>query len=113
MSKQKMFREGEQRYLTRGIHDRLPVLLQILLWDTIDNLRDSGQELNCLQVFKIATKENPDRNGKLLVIIHSQEKPGYRREYVMPVGRDVEEINGNIFVIDDTDHATMMWAEEY
>ncbi len=113
MSEQKMFREGEQRYLTRGIHDRLPVLYQILLWDTIDNLRDSGQELDYLQVFRIATKENPNGKGRLLEITHSQEKPNYCREYLVPVGRDAEEINGKIFVIDDTDHATMMWAEEY
>lgn len=113
MSEQKMFREGEKRYLTRGIQERLPALYQILLWDTIDNLRDSEQELDYLQVFRIATKENQNGKGRLLEIIHSQEKPEYRRKYVVPVGRDTGEINGKIFVIDDTAHATMMWADEY
>lgn len=113
MSEQKMFRKGEQRYLTNGIYNCLPVLYQILLWNTIDNLRDRGQELDYLQVFKIVTKEKPNGKGKLLEITHSQEKPKYCRKYTLPVGEDTEEINGKIFVIDDTDHATMMWAEEY
>lgn len=113
MAEQKMFRKGEPRYMTSGINERLPVLYQILLWSAIDNLRDSGKKLDYLQVFRIRTEDNPDRKGKLLVITHSQEKPVYKREYVIPVRADSEEVNGKIFVIDDIDHATMLWADEY
>lgn len=113
MAEQRMFREGEKRYITSGINASLPVLYQILLWNAIDNLRDSGKELDYLQVFKIQTKDNPDRKGKLLTITHSQEKPPYSREYVIPVRDDAEAVDGKIYVIDDTEYATMLWAYEY
>lgn len=45
---EKMFRKGEPSYKTREINERLPMLYQILLWDTIDNLRDSRQKLDYL-----------------------------------------------------------------
>lgn len=113
MAEQKMFYEGEKRYISSGIHASLPVLYQILLWNAIDSLRDSGKELDYLQVFQIQTKDNPDRKGKLLIVTHSQEKPPYSREYVIPVRDDAEDVNGKVYVIDDTENATMLWAEEY
>lgn len=113
MAEQEMFREGEKRYMTSGISERLPVLYQILLWDIIDNLRDSGQKLDYLQVFGIQTKDNPDRKGKILVITHSQEKPPYQKEHTLHIRADSEVVNGKIYVIDDIDHATMLWADEY
>lgn len=113
MSNYVMFRQGESRYMTRGINERLPVLYQILLWDTIDNLRDSGQKLDYLQVFELKTKTNPNRKGKLLYITHSQEQPKYKKEYEIPIGADSEPVNGKVYVIDDTEHATMLWADEY
>ncbi len=113
MSEQKMFCQSEPRYVTRGIQERLPVLYQILLWNAVDGLRDSGQQMDYLQVFRLQTKDNPDRRGKLLLISHSQEKPPYNREYTIPIRTDTEEVNGKIYVIDDSEHAVMMWAEEY
>ena len=113
MSKQKMFRKGEPRYITRGIDARLPVIYQIVLWNTIDELRDCGQELDYLQVFQIKTKKNPNREGKILEIIHSQEIPEYSKTYEIPIRQEEESISGKIFVIDDITHATMLWAEEY
>lgn len=110
---EKMFRKGEPRYMTSGINERLPVLYQIFLWDTIDNLRDGGQKLDYLQIFRIQTKDNPDRKGKLLIITHSQEKPPYQKEYIIPIRADSEEVNGKIYVIDDMEYATMLWADEY
>lgn len=113
MSEQKMFKVGEPRYLTRGIDDRLPVVYQIILWDTIDALRDTGFELDYLQVFVIKTKQNTERNGKVLEITHSQEVPEYSKTYEIPIKNEDVSIDGKIFVIDDVTHATMLWAEEY
>ena len=113
MPKQQMFRPGQSRYMTRGIAEELPFLYQILLWDTIDKLRDSGQRMDYLQIFKITTTENPDREGKLLSIIHSQERPRYQKQYELPISKDSESVNGKIYVIDDGEYATMLWADEY
>lgn len=113
MPKQQMFRHGEPRYMTRGIAESLPFLYQILLWNTIDKLRDSGKKLDYLQVFEIKTTDNPDSEGKLLSITHSQECPRYRKQYVLPVSKDSESVNGKVYVIDDVEYATMLWADEY
>lgn len=113
MSEQRMFREGEPRYLTCGIDDRLPVMFQIILWNTIDDLRDAGQQLDYLQVFHFTTKANPKRTGKIVEIVHSQEVPEYSKTYEIPIKAEEESINGKIYVIDDITHATMLWAEEY
>ena len=113
MSEQKMFKSGEPRYLTRGIDERLPVVYQIILWDTIDALRDIGFELDYLQVFDIKTKQNTERTGKVLKITHSQEVPEYSKTYEIPIKNEDVSIDGKIFVIDDVTHATMLWAEEY
>ena len=113
MPEQKMFQEGEVRYITKGIADKLPVIYQILLWNTIDALRDTGQEMDYLQVFQIEIKESPQKEGKVIEIIHSQEMPEYSKIYEIPIKQDEESISGKIYVIDDITHATMLWAEEY
>ncbi len=43
-------------------------------------------------------------------IIHEQEQPDYRKEYI--VSADCS-IDAKIFVIDAGDHSTMLLAEEY
>ena len=113
MKKQQKFRPEEPRYMTKGIAEELPILYQILLWGIIDKLRDSGQRMDYLQVFRLKTTTNPDREGKLLSITHSQERPRYEKEYILPVSKDSESISGKIFVIDDAEYATMLWSDEY
>lgn len=113
MSEERRFIAGEPRYITRGISDKLPVIYQIILWDTIDALRDTGFELDYMQVFELKTIMNPKRGGKILEVKHSQEIPEYFKSYEIPIGIDQESVEGRIYVIDDITHATMLWAEEY
>lgn len=61
-----------------------------------------------LQVFDLSIVENDKK--KLQKIIHSQEEPEYRKEYILEFADPVET---KIFVIDDEDHSTMLLAEEY
>ena len=45
------------------------------------------------------------------VITHSQEQPKYGRVYYIPtMGNGV---TGKIYIIDDGEYATMLWADEY
>ena len=113
MKKQQMFRPDEPRYMTKGIAEELPDLYKIILWSIIDKLRDSGQRLDYLQVFELKTTFNPDREGKMLSITHSQERPRYKKEYALPISGDSQSVSGKIFVIDDLEYATMLWADEY
>lgn len=59
-----------------------------------------------LQVFEFTVEGNKQR------IIHSQEEPEYKREYLLKL-TDALFFVGKIFVIDDGDHSTMILASEY
>jgi len=90
------------RYLTKGINDELPLNLQILIWSMIDTLII---EKDYLQVFNIKVIR-----GNLLEITHIQEQLFYKHtiQAVGEIERDMK-----IFVIDDGEQSTMLFAEEY
>ncbi|MGN0683577.1 MAG: DUF960 domain-containing protein [Oscillospiraceae bacterium] len=90
------------RYSTRGVNSKVPLLTQIILWGLIDSMEVA--EKDYLQVFLLS-----DENGKQK-IIHEQEQPEYRKEYLFPIDNP---ITAKIFVIDDETHSTMLLAEEY
>ena len=113
------------RYITRGINNTIPVKLQILMWELIGRLE--GDNRDYLQVFQLELFMG--KNGEVMQkIIHTQEEPLYKKEYYINIhekpvhkieGKDTsvlnidEPINEKIFVIDDTSHSTMLLAEEY
>ena len=104
-----MFKQGS-RYITRGVNDKLPFKLHIIMWMMIDDfmLNRSEKDIDYLQVFNI----HRDKNG--IKIIHTQEVPTYKNE-IMLNRNDIVLENGcyKIFVIDDVEYCTMMLAEEY
>jgi len=88
-------------YVTRGVSDKIPLPLQIIMWELIEDL---PVDKDSLQVFSLS-----EENGRQ-VLKHSQEVPEYEKEYVL----DIEEpITEKIFVIDDETHSTMLLASEY
>ncbi len=89
------------RYATRGINAEIPLALQLILWKMIDEMEVAQKDY--LQVFTLSTENGEQK------IIHEQEQPDYRKEYVFSTDRLV---NAKIFVIDDGDHLTMLLAEE-
>lgn len=101
-----MFKK-ENRYITKGVNEKLDLRLQLILWNMIDKSNEEGKELDYLQVFRIRKcKEG-------VVIEHSQEVPEYKEKYVLTL-KDIEvEENIKVFVIDDYVYSTMMLAEEY
>ena len=93
-----------ERFITRGIADELSPELQAILWRLIDEMDVQGKDY--LQVFKLSG------SGSEQIIIHEQEQPEYKQEHRLElVGTPI--FVGKIFVIDDTDHSTMMKASEY
>ena len=89
------------RYLTQGVDESIPLRLQTLLWDLIDLL---PPERDYLQVFDLATF------GGMQQVIHTSEEPEYKKVLLFPSD---DPIIAKIYVIDDTDHTTMLLAEEY
>lgn len=90
------------RYVTSGINSELPLLTQIVLWGLIDTMEVA--EKDYLQVFLLSA------DGENQRIIHEQEQPEYRKEYLFPSEKPVTM---KVFVIDDESHSTMLLAEEY
>ena len=96
------------RYMTKGIKQTLDISLQIMLWQIIDDFKDTKEiELDYLQVFKIR------RNKNELIIEHTQEMPEYKKVYLFNnLGSLIEE-DLKIFIIDENEYNIMLLAEEY
>lgn len=91
-----------QRYVTRGIIERIEPVCQLMLWNMIDSL---DIKKDYLQVFLLVWK-----NG-VLTITHSQEQPFYKKVYTYPC-KSAEKTE-KIFVIDSEEYSIMLLAEEY
>ena len=83
--------------MTKGINQTLDISLQIMLWQIIDDFKDTKEiELDYLQVFKIR------RNKNELIIEHTQEVPEYKKVYLFNnLGSLIEE-DLQIFITDST-----------
>ena len=90
-----------QRYATAAVSREIPLTVQLFLWQCIDALPFSP---DYLQVFELSTER-----GRLR-IVHAQEYPDYRKEYML---RSDVPITAKLYVINDTNHATMLFCEEY
>ena len=90
-----------KKYITKGVSENVSLLLQLFMWQCIDDL---NIKKDYLQVFKCSL------SGTKQKIEHIQEVPEYKKKYLL--NADTIFI-GKIFVIDDDDHSTMLLAEEY
>ncbi len=97
------------RYITKGIANDLPGFLVMYLWLLIDERKtDENLPMDYLQVFNL---KPVNKQGRVcLSITHSQEVPHYKKAHILEKFTD---INGKIYVIDDIDYVTMLFAEEY
>lgn len=96
--------DKKNRYITRGINEKIDLQLQILLWSLVDNLKI---EKDYLQVFKLS------RVGDVINIEHTQEVPEYK-SFIKVNAKDLEfEGHEKIYLIDSQDYSTMLLSEEY
>ena len=102
--------EREKRYITCGIDQRLPQDLQRLIWTSVDaRILFSDEKIDYLQVFTFKKLD-----GEILALHHEQEQPPMLNVHYTNYRPEYEEIiNEKIYVIDDGDHSTMLFAYEY
>ena len=93
---------NNQRYLTKGVQADIPFELQIFMWECIDRL---PEERDYFQVFELEITNGIQR------IHHFSEQPEYSMEYLLPTVTN--PVTAKVYVIDDSDHSTMLLAEEY
>lgn len=89
------------RYMTRGVQFEIPIALQVFMWDCVTAVPEPK---DYLQIFRLSEADGKQK------IIHEQEVPEYKREYLLAFPKPV---NARVYVIDDGDHCTMLLAEEY
>ncbi|MDR3562103.1 MAG: DUF960 domain-containing protein [Negativicutes bacterium] len=92
------------RYVTAGVMQQVSPEVQRLLWHLIDKLK-TETEPDYLQVFDL---KEADGTGQKL--IHSQEVPAYRAEYVFV--NVAKPLRVKVYVIDDGEYCTMLLPEE-
>ena len=92
---------NNQKFITRGVAENIPIPLQLLMWEMINSL---PADKDYLQVFSLSEKDGKQR------IIHTQEEPEYEKEYVLNINPIT---TGKVFVIDDKTHSTMLMNYEY
>ena len=89
------------RYMTKGVQSEIPIALQVFMWDCVTAVPEPK---DYLQIFRLSEADGKQK------IIHEQEVPEYKREYLLAFP---EPVNAKVYVIDDGDHCTMLLAEEY
>ena len=63
------------RYLTYGVDNSIPLELQLFLWECVERM---PAPKDYLQVFELSPA------GSMQVITHSSEEPDYKMTYVIP-----------------------------
>ena len=91
----------QQRYLTCGVDNTIPLELQLFLWECVDRLPEPK---DYLQVFELSPSDT------MQSIIHSSEEPEYRQVYMIPSDKPIAE---KLYIIDDGDQSTMLLSSEY
>lgn len=104
-----MYKFDGKRYITRGVNENIPLDIQIIIWELIDNLVKNDVKTDYLQIVEISSF--PSVEGISLILTHSQEVEPYKKKY--EVRKYKESLNFRIYVIDDIEHCTMMLASEY
>ncbi len=102
------YKFDSHRYITRGVAAEIPLYIQLMLFESIEVMRDKVEELDWLQVVKL---EGITKDGvSVLRILHEQEVPEGKVEYYLPYEFEGKQ---TVYVIDDVDHVTMLLASEY
>ena len=94
---------SNKRYLTREVANRVPVEIQILMWNLVEEIEG---EKDYLQVFEVI----PNRS-EFVEIIHKQEVPKFTSNYIIKnVGIETKM---KLYIIDNGQYSTMMFSHEY
>lgn len=97
----------KEKYISKGISEKLSVDLITLLWVMIDESKFKT-DLDYFQIFNLTVF---DQDGiKVQKIIHEQEQPRYKNSICVLCDT---QVNAKVYCIDDGSHSTMILAEEY
>ena len=92
-----------ERYLTREVADRVPIEIQILMWNLVEEIE---VEKDYLQIFELIPN-----SSESVEIVHKQEIPEFTFNY--RVKNCGIETKMKLYIIDNGDYSMMMFSHEY
>lgn len=91
-----------ERYLTREVVERVPIDIQVLMWDLVEKI----EERDYLQVFELIPK-----GSEIVEIIHKQEIPEVTSIYKIKNNEIKNKMK--LYIIDNGEYSTKMFSHEY
>lgn len=91
-----------ERYLTREVAERVPIDIQLLMWDLVEKL----QERDYLQIFELTPK-----GSEIVEIVHKQEIPEVTSIYNIKNNEIKNKMK--LYMIDNGEYSTLMFSHEY
>ena len=92
-----------EKYLTREVADRVPIEIQILMWNLVEEIE---VEKDYLQIFELIPN-----SSEFVEIVHKQEIPEFTFNY--RVKNCGIETKMKLYIIDNGDYSMMMFSHEY
>lgn len=108
MENHEMF--SSPRFATRGVMERVPIEIQLALWQIIDVRKERGDQIDYLQVFELFV-ECVD-GEPLQRVLNRQEQPEHT-EIVSLYGVNQFLDGMTIWALDSRTYSSMIFPEEY
>ncbi|WP_286230282.1 DUF960 family protein [Neobacillus mesonae] len=102
-----MFEKEKNRLVTRSVESEVPIAIQVLIWNFIDELRKKRQsEMDYLQVFQLTVQDGVQE------IINTQEEPLKEDSIKVTLPKNLM-LTTRIWIIDDGNYSTMLFPFDY
>ncbi|MEW9122023.1 MAG: DUF960 family protein [Thermotaleaceae bacterium] len=102
-----MFEKEKNRFVTRSVDSEVPIEIQVLIWNFIDELKEKRQlEMDYLQVFQLKVQDG------VQVIINTQEER-LKEDCIKVTLSKSQMLTTRIWVIDDGNYSTMLFPSDY
>ena len=98
----------ENNFITIGVKENISLDIQLFMWNEIEKRINSKEQVDYLQIFNLTII---DEVLGIVEIEHTQEIPEYRN--ISIIKSKGVRINLKIYVIIESEYATMMLASEY
>lgn len=98
----------ENKFITIGVKENISLDIQLFLWNEIEKRINSKEQVDYLQIFNLTII---DEVLGIVEIEHTQEIPEYRN--ISIIKSKGVRINLKVYVIIESEYATMMLASEY
>lgn len=98
----------ENKFITIGVKENISLDIQLFMWNEIEKRINSKEQVDYLQIFNLTII---DEVLGIVEIEHTQEVPEYRN--ISIIKSKGVRINLKIYVIIESEYATMMLASEY